>query len=163
MKQIYSVIALFILVLQIIFSMHYQAIGCISRLVDNQNANNAEFVQTIKVMVSEIDLLKKASKLADVQTVTVTAYTPSKDECDNDPDITASMKQIRPGTIAVSRDLFKAGWVFGKKVYIDGYGVFEILDLMHERWTKRIDIVMFSKAGARQFGKKDRIAALLQL
>ncbi|MBI9085474.1 MAG: 3D domain-containing protein [Desulfobacterales bacterium] len=100
----------------------------------------------------------------DISEVTITAYTPSVDETDSDPMITASMKRVRPGSIAVSRDLFKAGWVFGKKVYIQGEGVFVILDLMHDRWEKRIDIVLFSKKDARKFGiKRDIIAALLKI
>ena len=95
--------------------------------------------------------------------LTVTAYTPSTDECDMDPNITASMQKVRPGTVAVSRDLFNQGWVFGKKIYIEGYGIFEITDLMNKRWIERIDIVMFSKKEAKKFGVKQRKVALLNL
>lgn len=53
--------------------------------------------------------------LQQVKTLTVTAYTPHPNETDNTPTITASMQKVRAGTVAVSRDLFKQGWVFGKK------------------------------------------------
>ena len=44
-------------------------------------------------------------------------YSPTVRECGPDPTTTASMVKVRPGIIAVSRDLFDQGWVFGKKVF----------------------------------------------
>lgn len=96
-----------------------------------------------------------------VQQVTVTAYTPSKNECDTDPHITASMQNVRAGTVAVSRDLFEKGWVFGKKVYITGLGIYEISDLMHKKHTNKIDIFMWNKKDALSFGRKKTMAALI--
>lgn len=95
------------------------------------------------------------------QVVDLTAYTPSEDQCDSDPLIAASLKPVREGTIAVSRDLFRAGWVFGKKVHIEGYGIYTINDLMNKRFEKRIDIFMWSYSDAISFGKKEAIATLL--
>ena len=80
-----------------------------------------------------------------------------------DPDITAAMIKVKPGIVAVSRDLFESGWVFGKKVYIDGLGIFTIGDLMNKRWVKRIDILMFDKEQASEFGHDQRTVALLDL
>lgn len=98
-----------------------------------------------------------------VRRVTVTAYTPCREECDADPDRTAAMLAPRPGMVAVSRDLFAAGWTFGRKVYVEGVGVLQIADLMHRRYENRIDVLMFDRHQARRFGvKKDRIAALIQ-
>ena len=45
------------------------------------------------------------------------------------------MRKVRQGTIAVSRDLFDQGWVFGRKVRIEGLGIFEINDLMNKRFN----------------------------
>ena len=73
--------------------------------------------------------------------LTVTAYSASKTECDGDPKITASMSKVKPGTIAVSRDLFEQGWVFGKKVYIENHGIYTINDLMNKKHNERVDIV----------------------
>lgn len=98
-----------------------------------------------------------------VERVTVTAYTPSKRECDADPRITASMQSVRAGTVAVSRDLFEDGWVFGKKVYLMGLGIYEITDLMHKRHSKKIDIFMWNKKDAVTFGRRKTTAALMPL
>ena len=96
-----------------------------------------------------------------VKEVTVTAYSPTVEECGPDPHTTASMGKARPGIVAVSRDLFDEGWVFGKKVYVKGHGIFEIADLMSKRYTQRMDIFFPDTNKARQFGKKQVTVALL--
>ena len=116
-----------------------------------------------KQMVEEVRLLQKAASAPPVRNVTVTAYNPTTDQCDADPLIAASMRKVRLGTIAVSRDLFDQGWVFGRKVRIEGIGIFEINDLMNKRFTQRIDIFMWDEGQARQFGKKNIKAALLEI
>lgn len=116
-----------------------------------------------KRMIEEVRLLQKAASAPPVRTVTVTAYNPTTDQCDEDPLIAASMRKVRSGTIAVSRDLFDQGWVFGRKVRIEGIGIFEINDLMNKRFTQRIDIFMWDEGQARQFGKKNIKAALLEI
>lgn len=93
--------------------------------------------------------------------VIASAYSPRKRETDGDPHINAAMKKARPGTIAVSRDLFWDGWTFGKKVYIEGMGVYVISDLMHKRKRKQIDIFMGSTKEAYKFGRKELKIALL--
>ena len=96
-----------------------------------------------------------------IKDVTVTAYSPTAAQCDSDPHVTASMVRVRPGIVAVSRDLFEQGWVFGKKVYVKGHGIFEIADLMHKRHTQRMDIFFPDTESARQFGVKQVQVALL--
>ena len=83
--------------------------------------------------------------------VTVTAYTPSVEECDSTPHITASGFKIdtlnpsRHKIIAVSRDL-KRKWKFGTKIKIVGIGkhsgIYTIKDVMNKRYKKRIDILI---------------------
>lgn len=116
-----------------------------------------------KLMVEEVRLLQKAVSAPPVRVVTVTAYNPTEEQTDSDPLIAASMRKVRSGTIAVSRDLFDQGWVFGRKVRIEGLGIFEINDLMNKRFTKRIDIFMWDEDQARRFGKKNAKAALLEI
>lgn len=116
-----------------------------------------------KGMVEEARLIQRAMLTRPVRTVTVTAYNPTTDQCDDDPLIAASMRKVRAGTIAVSRDLFDQGWVFGRKVRIEGLGIFEINDLMNKRFTQRIDIFMWDEGAARQFGKRNIKAALLDI
>jgi len=119
--------------------------------------------QARKLLVEEARLLQKVMSAPPVRKVVVTAYNPTTSQCDEDPLIAASMRKVRAGTIAVSRDLFDQGWVFGRKVRIEGLGIFEINDLMNKRFSQRIDIFMWDEGQARQFGKKNIKAALLEI
>jgi len=98
-----------------------------------------------------------------VATVTVTAYNADPAQTDADPEIAASMRRVKPGTIAVSRDLFNKGWVFGRKVRIEGLGIFEINDLMAARHDQAIDIFIGCNQKAMAFGKRRTQAALLSI
>ena len=95
--------------------------------------------------------------------VDCTAYTASEDETDSDPTITASMTKVRPGIIAVSRDLFDQGFVFGKKVYIEGLGIYTVMDLMNKRYINRIDVFLGNKKEAFAFGAKKVKISLLEI
>jgi len=106
------------------------------------------------------DLKQKVNSLLP-RTVTVTAYTARKKECDSTPDKNAIMERPRAGTIAVSRDLHRQGWSLGKRVYIDQVGVYRIADLMHPRWENKIDVLLASVKEARRFGVKESTAVLL--
>ncbi len=86
--------------------------------------------------------------------LTVTAYSARSSETDDTPTKTASNRTVQKGIVAVSRDLFDMGWVFGKKVYVEDYGVYTIDDLMHERKRKQLDIFMHDTQQALQFGRK---------
>ena len=92
--------------------------------------------------------------------VEVTAYTASRSECDRDPHIAASMQAPRPGTVAVSRDLFDMGWTFGKRVYLKGLGPYTINDVMNERYQMRVDVFMGHRRQAREFGVRTTEAIL---
>jgi 3D (Asp-Asp-Asp) domain-containing protein len=85
--------------------------------------------------------------------VKASAYTPSIDECNDDIENTAIMVKPKPGYhIAVSPDL---KWLLGKKVYIPGYGVRKVADLMNKRFEKKIDLMVASKEAAYKFGVKE--------
>ena len=60
---------------------------------------------------------------------------------------------MRTGILAVSRDL-KGILDFGQIVYLDGIGYFVVEDVMHERWTRRVDIWFPSRLEALHFGVK---------
>lgn len=116
------------------------------------------------IELSKADVDKKHTpnlKIQEVCKAEVTAYSAQKKQTDGDPHITASTKHIKPGYIAVSRDLFKRGWTFGKKVYVEGEGVFEIQDLMHSRFKKRLDIYFVKNQDAKEFGVQQLHVALL--
>jgi 3D (Asp-Asp-Asp) domain-containing protein len=92
--------------------------------------------------------------------VEVSAYSASEAECDKDPHIAASTQPPRPGTVAVSRDLFNMGWTFGKRVYLKGLGPYIINDVMHQRYQMRVDVFMDHKRAAREFGVRTTEAIL---
>ena len=83
--------------------------------------------------------------------VTVTCYQPVKSQCDSDPLITADgskidLHKLKKGKIkwcAISRDLL---WLFPKdkpkRVHIEGYGIYEVRDVMNKRFTHRLDILL---------------------
>lgn len=87
-----------------------------------------------------------------IDDVTLTTYRAIKSQTDETPDITASGYKIdlkNPSghkIIAVSRDLKKNGWDFGKRVKIDGAGsldgIYTIRDLINKRFRKRIDVLI---------------------
>ncbi len=83
-------------------------------------------------------------------TVRMSAYTASVDETDEDPENTAIMESPIPGySCAVSRDL---KYLLGKTVYIEKYGIRRVNDLMNQRYVQAIDLLVPTKAYARQVG-----------
>jgi 3D (Asp-Asp-Asp) domain-containing protein len=93
-----------------------------------------------------------------VLTVTATAYNSLPGQTQGDPKITAWGDVLVPGmkAIAVSRDLIAIGLTHGVKVRIDGLkGTFVVLDKLHKRWRRRIDIYMGNDVNsAKQWGKR---------
>jgi len=85
--------------------------------------------------------------------VVITAYNPVVTQTDSTPTITASNKRVRPGIVALSRDLEEEFcFKFGDTVVIEDHGSFVFEDRMNKRWTRRVDILMISRAAARKFG-----------
>lgn len=97
---------------------------------------------------------KKILSMQRTRSLTVTAYSPRPEESDSSPHLTASNKRVRQGIVAVSRDLFDLGWVFGKKVYIKDFGIFTIDDLMAGDKRNHVDIFMDDTAAAQSFGRR---------
>lgn len=94
---------------------------------------------------------------------TVTAYTPAPRENNGrgKKSGTAIGTRIRPGIVAVSRDLLRSGWDFGDKVHIEGLGVFIIEDTMHHRFRRTIDVAVPNMAEAQKIGKRRDIEVTL--
>ena len=90
--------------------------------------------------------------------VTLTYYQPLKEQCDSEPLITSdgsriNLSHLRRGKIrwcAVSRDLL---YLFpkGKKkrVWIEGFGEFEVKDVMNRRFRHSVDILIHPKDSKR--------------
>ena len=85
--------------------------------------------------------------------VTVTTYNPTKQQCDDTPNITADGTKIKPWRateyryVALSRDLLSrwgGPFDYGDYIVIEGTGkwdgVYQVRDTMNPKWVKRVDI-----------------------
>jgi 3D (Asp-Asp-Asp) domain-containing protein len=110
----------------------------------------------IKSKEKKLDIITKAN-------VTLTGYHPWSNGINSDgyPEKTATMtKPIVGRTCAISSELVNRGWL-GKKIYIEGIGVFIAEDRMNVDLNGlRIDLVMGSLEAALNFGKKKNILAI---
>jgi len=141
----------------------YTALVCCLAVLSMAPIMLAHKVTYLKHRVSSLE--QEVAFLREAKTVrlcTVTAYSPTKRECDNTPFLAASGRRPRIGTVAVSRDLFYSGWAFGSRIYIEGLGIYKINDLMHERWKSRIDVFMSNTRLARRFGRREARVVLLK-
>lgn len=87
--------------------------------------------------------------------VTVGAYSPRRKETQGNPRDTASGAQVRPGIVALSRDVERAlGVAFGDAVVVEGVGTFVFHDRMAAHKKRRVDIFMESTEAAREFGEQ---------
>ena len=90
--------------------------------------------------------------------VTATAYTSRVIETDTSPYDAAWRDTLEPGekSIAVSGDLLELGLTYGSYVWIEGLpGKYKVLDRMHGRWERKIDIYMGRDIErARKWGNK---------
>ena len=82
--------------------------------------------------------------------LTATAYCPDCLAEGDGPQPSALGGPVRAGrTVAVSRDLRR---LLGRTVYIEGFGVRVVEDLMHSRYAARMDLCLPGKRQALDFG-----------
>jgi 3D (Asp-Asp-Asp) domain-containing protein len=95
--------------------------------------------------------------------VTLTGYHPWSNGINSDgyPQTTATMTIPVVGwTCAISSELVNKGWL-GKKIYIEGIGVFKAEDRMNRNLNGlKIDLCMGSLQQALDFGKKKNVIAI---
>ena len=87
-------------------------------------------------------------------TITVTGYSSTSDQTDDDPFTTASNRQVRWGYVAANF------LPFGTKIRIPelfGDEVFEIQDRMNRRHANRVDIWFSSRYNAERFGISNNV------
>ena len=111
-----------------------------------------------RILIIAILLILISKAQAVVTHVTLTCYQPVKSQCDSEPLTTAdgskiNLKHLKAEKIkwcAISRDLL---YLFPKgkpkKIYIEGYGVYEVRDVMNKRHTHRVDILIHPKDSKR--------------
>jgi 3D (Asp-Asp-Asp) domain-containing protein len=103
----------------------------------------------------EINMMEKKIQMEikgiEPDIITVTTYSPTVEQTDSTPLITASGFKINPKNpkkqriVAVSRDL-KRKYKFGKKIRITGIGklsgTYTVRDVMNKRYRNRVDILI---------------------
>lgn len=111
-------------------------------------------------------LLSLFSILGNAQTthVTLTYYQPVKAQCNSEPLVTSdgskiNLRHLKNNKIkwcAISRDLL---WLFPKdkpkRIYIEGFGTYEVRDVMNKRYNHCVDILIHPKDGKRI--KQDKV------
>jgi len=105
----------------------------------------------IRVSIKTNNIRVSTIKDNPYETVTLTTYSPTLQECDSTPNITASGFKInlknpkKHRIIAISRDLKKL-FSFGDKVMISNAGMYNgiwfIHDVMNKRYKNRIDLLI---------------------
>lgn len=90
--------------------------------------------------------------------VTLTCYQPVRSQCNSDPLTTAdgskiNLEHLRRNKIkwcAVSRDLL---YLFPKskpkRIFIEGFGIYQVRDVMNKRHRHRVDILIHPKDSRR--------------
>ena len=99
-------------------------------------------------------LLISITLSAQVTHVTLTYYQPVKAQCNSEPLVTSdgskiNLRHLKHNKIkwcAISRDLL---WLFPKnkpkRVYIEGFGIYEVKDVTNKRFKHRVDILIHPK------------------
>lgn len=83
----------------------------------------------------------------------VSAYNSIEDQTDNDPYTGAWNNKVRKGMVAISRDLEEFGLTNKTPIILEGKE-YTILDRMHSRKRKQVDIWMERKCDAEHWGLK---------
>jgi len=121
-----------------------------------KQTNQATLKQTIQtpkfsVLTSIADDSEKLDIKEIRESVIVTAYSSTIDQCDNSPFVTASGSRVRDGIVA-------ANWLpFGTKIRLpefSGDKIYVVEDRMAKKNSHKVDIWMESREAALQFGVK---------
>ncbi|SIQ48613.1 3D (Asp-Asp-Asp) domain-containing protein [Marinobacterium stanieri] len=107
----------------------------------------SSFVAKCLICMLPLALLAGAGSASAEQRLKVmaSAYNSVADQTNDQPNITAWGDKLKPGmkVVAVSRDLIKKGLTHNTMIEIVGLpGRYRVLDKMHRRWDKKIDIYM---------------------
>lgn len=88
-------------------------------------------------------------RIAEMRTVTITAYSSTPDQTDSTPFITASGSRVRDGIVAANFLPFgakiKIPQIFGDKIFV-------VEDRMNKRYQERVDIWFSTRRETKQFG-----------
>jgi|APSaa5957512535_1039671.scaffolds.fasta_scaffold189716_1 3D (Asp-Asp-Asp) domain-containing protein len=126
-----------------------------SKVLPTQEAMADTLITVVPAVVDTVEIVTIP--------VTITAYSSTVDQCDDDPFITASNKRVERGVIALSRNLLKkfdaeAPFDWGHEIYIiidgDSLGPFIVEDAMNKRYKDYVDIWHPTREEANNWGVK---------
>ena len=106
-------------------------------------------------LVADKNKPSKKKRTRVTRVVKATAYNAVPQQTDSTPEICAWGDRVRPGIIAISRDLEKSGLTRGKEVHIEGIGNVIVMDRMNRRKRNQIDLYMEKYEDAVEFGVKE--------
>ena len=126
--------------------------SCLNNIITSRNKNTVKIkhVVVIRYITNEIECVTTH--------VTLTCYQPLVSQCDNEPLITAdgskiNLKKLKSGHIkwcAISKDLL---YLFPKdkprRIFIQGYGIYEVKDVMNSRHKHKVDLLIHPKNSMR--------------
>ena len=122
-----------------------------------------------KFIILFVLLITSISLSAQVTHVTLTYYQPVKAQCNSEPLVTSDgskinlhhLKHNKIRWCAISRDLL---WLFPKdrpkRIYIEGFGTYEVRDIMNKRYNHCVDILIHPKDSRRIKQEKVKIKIL---
>jgi 3D (Asp-Asp-Asp) domain-containing protein len=142
-------------------SLLFFLVGCSSE-VKLEETSEEQPLQQVQPLQEKVDryesILSKIfpdwhpEKTVFSKDVTVTCYTSRPEETDDTPWTTSSNTNVRPGIIAVSRDLYPL--LIGKTVILEGYGTFKVRDKMNARYANSVDIWCGDLEAAKRHGRR---------
>lgn len=120
-----------------------------------------EFANDANVIRSyTMDTVYVTAKLPSLWIDNITAYSPSIDECDSTPYITATNDSVRIGCVAADPRFLP----MGSLIIIPGYNndkVCEVMDTGKKIKKRKLDVFFWTKEEAKEFGLKRNRNVLL--
>ena len=113
-----------------------------------------KFIALLSLLIISLNIVAKAI----ITHVTLTYYQPVKAQCNSEPLVTAdgskiNLRHLKQGRIkwcAISRDLL---YLFPKgkpkRIYIEGFGTYQVRDVMNRRFRHSVDILIHPKNSKR--------------
>lgn len=115
--------------------------------VSQHNREITEKALELRELRKELALEKERHRQMVSLKLRVTAYTPTKEECDSTPKVTALNRKSRPGYSAAAGT--DCRHLLGKKVYVSGLGVYHVTDV---KPGKGLDLMVGTKKEAKKIG-----------
>ena len=109
-----------------------------------------KFIALLSLLIISLNIVATAT----ITHVTLTYYQPVKAQCNSEPLVTAdgskiNLRHLKQGRIkwcAISRDLL---YLFPKgkpkRIYIEGFGTYQVRDVMNRRFHHSVDILIHPK------------------